>query len=797
MKTKRQLDLENVLGMVELWKAAKALEESESSLRSFVKIAWRSAPADPAEYISNWHIDCICDHLSAMTDGDIRKLIINMPPRCTKSLLVSVLWPAWAWIKKPETKWLFSSFDLRLSHRDSRLCRNLIQSVFYQRSWGTRFKLREDSNTLSRFDNDKMGFRMSTSSEAGTLGEGADFVVQDDPNDAGQMTSEAYIEKVIYNHDNVLSTRLNNPKTGCRLIVQQRLHERDLTGYVLEKESGWDHLVLPMEYEGPGKMTSIGWSDPRTKIGELLCPARFDAEYLSEFKNKPVIYAGQYQQRPSPSEGAKFKRHWWNFYNPPGTEILDAEGKPKMVEIPVPGGEVIRKRPVAVPPAFEQICHGYDFAFKDKEQNDLVSGQVWGRVGSNSFLLARETGHLDFPGTLRLVRKLSGIFPSPEKMIEDKANGPAVIQTLKNEIPGIIPSPIDGGLVALANSLTGYCEAGNWYLPNPNLYPWVLDFIEIFAAYPNGKHDDDVSACCHANRRLFDSMSNSAVPEFRVSPRPGEVDTACHVTSEDFVPPGHWRKWISVAPGVQGAVLWFTETPKKSLRVYRELALEGIDAAEAGRRIAEATLPDIHAYLTSVHSTAKWNIDILMDKSAFVPIEPIGCYAELLEQGILSYDPTDGLWEDRVLAKQELKIARFSTQMSGIQESAFERLRDLLRFKPADYQELPYDRKKAFDLSREDIHEYKRYMAAVEGKVDGEFPKIKFSSSCSGVIRALGASRRAEDIEDCFLKSLLLGISAPESMMTPKPAKEIPWRGPTPGTKGMFSGGSRRSRRFA
>ena len=332
--------------------------------------------------------------------------------------------------------------------------------------------------------------------------------------------------------------------------------------------------------------------------------------------------------------------------------------------------------------------------------------------------------------------------------------------------------------------MTGYAEAGNWFLPNPDLFPWVYDFIEVFAAYPNGKHDDDVAACCHANRRLFDSVSNSAAPEFRVSPRIGEPETACHVSRETSNLPPHWRRWISVSPGNPGAALWFCETPKGSLRVYREMSLEKMDANEAGRRIAEKTMPEVRAYVASIHSTARWNIDILMEKTAFAPIEPIGCYAELLEHGMLGFDPAEGEWNDRQLAKQEMKLARFSAQMSEMRDSAWERLRDLLRFKPADYQELPYDRKKALEMSRLDIQEYKKYMAAVEGRVEGEFPKIKFSPDCKNVIQALGASRRAEDPEDCFLRALLIGISAPESMMTPKPMKEVPWSAKTMAMRG-------------
>jgi hypothetical protein len=194
------------------------------------------------------------------------------------------------------------------------------------------------------------------------------------------------------------------------------------------------------------------------------------------------------------------------------------------------------------------------------------------------------------------------------------------------------------------------------------------------------------------------------------------------------------------------------------------MSLEGMDAFEVGRRIGEATLPDIRAFMKSVHLTAKWNMDVLLEKEAFAPIEPIGSYAELLEQGLLQYDPTQGTWEDRQGALAELKLAKFSFQMSSVDDAAFDRLRELLRFQPADYEELPYERAKAIDLSRKDIVAYGKYMAAVSGEVVGEWPKIKFAASCTNTIAALGCARREEDVVNPFLRSLLLGLTAPPSV---------------------------------
>ncbi len=362
--------------------------------------------------------------------------------------------------------------------------------------------------------------------------------------------------------------------------------------------------------------------------------------------------------------------------------------------------------------------------------------------------------------------------------MEDKANGPAIIAYLKNEIPGIIAINPEGGKVARANAVAPYAESGNVYLPNPDHHPWVSEIIEQAANFPNAAHDDDVDAMTQALRRLGDSISQSALPEFRVQPRPSDPDNACHIESSDAMYralPPHWRRWVAIAPGSTGAALWFCETPSGGLRVYREMDLSGVDAHEAGRKIAEASLPDIREYMRSVHLSAKWNVEMLMEKQAFEPVEPIGSYAELLESGVLTYEPTQGAWDDREQIKRELMQARFSANMAEYEDASFDRLRELLRFKPVDFETVPWSRAKAFELARRDIAEYTAWQAATEGRVAGDFPKIKFSDKCPNVVAAIGAARRDADIEDPFLRALMIGIAAPKSLMMNKPIKEMPW----------------------
>jgi len=220
----------------------------EPSLYEFVRQAWHVLEPS-TEYVDGWHIRTMCEHLEAVSDGRIRDLLINVPPRHMKSLTASVFWPCWVWTKNPERRWLYCSYAQRLATRDSLKCRRLITSPWYQRNWGHVFRLMGDQNEKARFENDRTGYRLATSVHGSNTGEGADIIVCDDPHNIRERESEVKREAVLMWWDEVMSTRLNNPQTGARVIVMQRLHERDLSGHVIEK-GGWDHLCLPARFEG-------------------------------------------------------------------------------------------------------------------------------------------------------------------------------------------------------------------------------------------------------------------------------------------------------------------------------------------------------------------------------------------------------------------------------------------------------------------------------------------------------------------------------------------------------------------
>ena len=417
-------------------------------------------------YIDNWHIGAICEHLQAVTEGQIKRLLCNMPPRSMKTLLFSVIWPAWEWIKKPQTRYIYASYAASLSERDALKARRLIESAWYRQRYGEIYKLTSDQNEKKRYENDKTGYRLSTSVGGTGTGEGGDRIVADDPHNAIEIHSPAARREVITWWSETMSTRGNDPATMAHVVVMQRLHQQDLSGYLIDLGT-YDHLCLPMEYEGSGKLTSIGWIDPREKAGELLWPSRFDREYVNALKlTLRSAASGQLQQRPSPPEGAIIKREWFKFY-------------------------------LIAPSEWDQIIMSWDLTFKNSTDADWVVGQVWGRAGANKYLLDQVRDRMGFVETRRAFRRLCDKWPqATAKLIEDKANGPAIIDSLREEISGIVAINPKDSKLARVEATSPQIEGGNVYLPEHA--PWIHDFIEEFLMFPNGAHDDQVDTATQA-----------------------------------------------------------------------------------------------------------------------------------------------------------------------------------------------------------------------------------------------------------------------------------------------------------
>ena len=345
-----------------------ARADAEESLRDFIPIVW--PVLEPAtEFVPGWSIDAVCEHLEAISRGEIRKLLINVPPGFMKSLLTGVLWPVWEWgpQARPELRYISASYSRDLAIRDSRKARLVIESEEYRELWGDRFELVSDQNSKIKYENDHRGFRFATSVGGQVTGERGDRILVDDPHNVKDAESEAIREEALKWFAEVLPTRVTNPLTSSFLVIMQRVHERDTSGLILAEELGYEHLMLPMEFEPDRKcysrlkptyidspeMVEVYFNDiekawhpveawepkndddvkPKTEFrwpadlreveGELLWPARFPKDYIDN-DLKPSLRswggsyaeAGQLQQRPSPRGGGMFKKEDWQFIEP-------------------------------------------------------------------------------------------------------------------------------------------------------------------------------------------------------------------------------------------------------------------------------------------------------------------------------------------------------------------------------------------------------------------------------------------------------------------------------------------------
>lgn len=453
---------------------------SERSFAHFFQSAWPVLePGRP--YQHNWHIDCLCEHLEAVWSGEIRRLLVNMPPRHLKSNIVSIAFPAWAWIKQPEKRFFCASYSDRLSTSLNISRRDLIRSRWYQWAWSQAYQLKTDSDTKTLFENDKRGKMFSTSVGGSGTGEGGDYIIIDDPQNPKMAYSEQIRASVNRWRDQTVTTRKNDPKTSAEIIIMQRLHRNDLTGHVLEQDpDGWVHLKL--EGQASKKHVVVFPRSGETKIrepGDLLFSEREGEKEHAEKRLELGTsgYLAQYGQDPTSDEGAIIKRAW------------------------------TVKRWKALPSKFDQIIQSWDATFKDTQKADFVVGQVWGRSDADFYLIDEVRGRMDFVATCQAMTDFSAKHPKALlKLVEDKANGPAIIATLKTSVSGIVAVNPEGSKEARLSAVSPYFEAGNVWLPDPSVAAWVSDYVEELVSFPLGVHDDRVDATSQALLRFKDGL---------------------------------------------------------------------------------------------------------------------------------------------------------------------------------------------------------------------------------------------------------------------------------------------------
>jgi predicted phage terminase large subunit-like protein len=461
-------------------KQAISREKQERSLPEFIEKAWSVIEPDTA-YIDNWHIHLIAEYLQAVDIGQVKRLIINIPPRHMKSIEVTVCYPAWVWTREPHKRFIKVSYSDILSRKHNIMTRDVITSPWYQGNWGDKVTLKSDVNRQNEFENSANGMMYSTSIGGALTGHGADVIILDDPQDPLTAYSEAGREAAINFFTRKLQSRLNNAVTGAFIIIMQRLHERDLTGYILSEQLNYEHLCLPAEAE---QMTLITFPISGKEIirepGDILNKGRFTHEVLADLKKTmgSVDYAGQYQQKPAPAEGIIFKREWMTkFY----TEL----------------------------PANSVIIQSWDLPFTKSEASAKCAGIIMAKKGSEIYIIDVVNEKMEFTESVAAIRMMTGKHPNARaKVIENKANGPAIVSLLKKEIPGMVEFNPKGGKEERARSVTPYFEAGNVYFPNPATHAWVNDLILDLLNFPNGMYKDTVDATVQGILYLYDKVIN-------------------------------------------------------------------------------------------------------------------------------------------------------------------------------------------------------------------------------------------------------------------------------------------------
>lgn len=454
----------------------------EASLLTFIERGWHVV--EPAtEFVPGRHLEATAEHLEAVTRGEILRLGINMPPRHMKSLSVSVFWPAWVWTQKPWVRWLFTSYSGDLSTEHSVACRRLIQSSWYRERWGHVFQFTGDQNRKTVFENDARGYRIASSVGGSATGRGGDVIVADDPHNVKKAESETDRAMVIDWWDRVMSTRLNDPQTGAKVIVMQRVHQDDLMGHVLEQE-GYELLKLPAEYEGEKNPTSLGWSDWREEPGELLWPDRFPREAIDDLKATLGSYAaaGQLQQEPVPREGGMFKRAYFRFL-----------------------------APEAMPPALLREGRPLDVRYWDKagtaDGGDWTAG-VRMRLCADDVLLITDVqrGRWEAGERERIFSRTLEADGPPIRQYEEQEPGSAgkdrvLISSRQNQGYSVRGHKPTGSKEVRADPLAAWGESHAIHLVRA---AWNRAFIDEMCLFPRGRHDDQVDGASGAFGRLIE-----------------------------------------------------------------------------------------------------------------------------------------------------------------------------------------------------------------------------------------------------------------------------------------------------
>jgi predicted phage terminase large subunit-like protein len=417
------------------------------------------------DMLENWHQTRICDALEQVLLGNTKRLIINVPPRSGKTEVAVKAFISWAMGLSPDSEFIHASYSKRLATANAYDIRAMMQHEAYKLVFPW-LKLQDDSKAKDEFRTTAGGIVYATGAEGTITGYGASkmrdsfggAIIIDDPHKAGEATSPVMRQSVIDWYQSTIQSRLNKPD-GPIIIIMQRLHEEDLSGWLLNGGSGekWEHLVIPA----------------RDESGQSFWPEQFPPEMLDRLElTSPYVFAGQYMQRPAPLGGGIFKDEWWRFFD-------------------------------AMPPLKHRSIYA-DTAQKTKEQNDYSVLQCWGVTQDNQMvMLDMARGKWEAPELETMARAFwqkhnSQTYYGPLRAfkVEDKVSGTGLIQKLKREGIPIVPIQRNVDKVTRAFDAAPYIQSGNVYLMRST--PHLADFLAESAVFPNGSHDDMIDATMSA-----------------------------------------------------------------------------------------------------------------------------------------------------------------------------------------------------------------------------------------------------------------------------------------------------------
>jgi predicted phage terminase large subunit-like protein len=463
---------------MKLWQAQSQIDRL--NLYQFVQDAWPYV--EFTQFVPGWHIELICRALERAYHGDIQNIYINVPPVHMKTLLCAVFFPAWVWANDPSKSFMCISYSEVLENKAARKCRNLLESDWYKSSFGVT--LSADNNKVSEYSNTRGGVRYSVGITGTITGRHADFVVMDDLLSATDTSSEAELVRVNNIYDDVIPSRLVDPKRSVKIILCQRLSNKDVIGHIENRREHYEKIILPEEYEGERYKSDFPeLNDPRLKDGELLWPERMGLKEVSDRKinMSSLGYSGQYQQRPVPAGGAVFQRDWFK------SRVMN---------------ESIIARFLSIDTSFGTN--------KISDYSTFIIGEL--RADYSLFIREMFRARLEYPQLVTETERLAEQYKYKLKkiLIESKVSGISLIQSLNQASliihrleaeAGINPATLIAPITptenkyARANLISNFCEKGIVYLPPPgDSVLWLDAFETELFSFPASANDDIVDA---------------------------------------------------------------------------------------------------------------------------------------------------------------------------------------------------------------------------------------------------------------------------------------------------------------